>query len=198
MLRIGLTGGIGSGKSTVAAHFARLGTPVIDTDEIARNLVMPEKPAYRYIVHHFGQEVVQADGHIDRARLRQIVFDDAEKRKTLEAILHPRIHAQLMARAAELRAPYCVFVIPLLIESRADYAIGRLLVVDVDEDVQLKRVVARGLSDDQARKMIAAQASRAERLQRADDVIENRSSIADLEAQVGKLHEKYLALAHVA
>lgn len=198
MLRIGLTGGIGSGKSTVAMHFARLGAPVIDTDEIARDLAMPEKPAYRYIVHHFGQEIVQPDGHLDRARLRQIVFDDAEKRKTLEGILHPRIHAQLMARAAELRAPYCVFVIPLLIESRTDYGIGRILVVDVDPDAQLERVVARGLSNDQARKIIAAQASRAERLQRADDVIENRGSIADLETQVDKLHEKYLALAQIA
>lgn len=197
MLRIGLTGGIGSGKSTVAAQFARRGTPIIDTDEIAHALVLPEKPAYRYIVHHFGQDIVQADGNIDRARLRQIVFDDAEKRKTLESILHPRIHAQLMARAAELRAPYCLFVIPLLIESRTDYGIDRVLVVDVEPELQLQRVVARGLGADQAQKIIAAQADRAQRLQRADDVIENRGSLAELEIRVDELHEKYLALTRV-
>jgi dephospho-CoA kinase len=196
MLRIGLTGGIGSGKTTVADMFAGHGVPVIDADEIARALVTPYQPAYDEIIEAFGRAIVDDDGNIDRDKLRQLVFDNTQRRQELEAILHPRVRTEIHHRSLELDAPYCVIVIPLLIEADQLDLVERVLVVDLDEEKQVQRVGARsGLSEAEVRKIIAAQIERSERLRHADDVIENNADLASLEAQVEKLHRRYLTLA---
>ena len=143
MLRIGLTGGIGSGKSTVAALFAHRGIPVIDTDVIARELVGPGQPALAEIAREFGNDLVTANGELDRGRLRQRVFDDPAARRRLEAILHPRIRAAVQQRLAALDTPYCLIVIPLLVETKFDEFVDRVLVVDVDEEYQRERTSRR-------------------------------------------------------
>jgi dephospho-CoA kinase len=196
MLRIGLTGGIGSGKTTVANMFAGHGVPVIDADEITRALVAPSQPAYDEIVEAFGGDIVDSDGNIDRDKLRQLAFDDIQRRQELEAILHPRVRTEIHHQSLELDAPYCVIVIPLLIEADQLDLVERVLVVDLDEEKQVQRVGARsGLSNTEVRKIIAAQMERSERLRHADDVIANNADLASLKAQVEKLHRRYLALA---
>ncbi len=196
MLRIGLTGGIGSGKTTVADMFANHGVPVIDADEIARALVAPYQPAYDEIIEAFGRDIVDGDGNIDRDKLRRLVFDDTQRRRELEAILWPRVRTEIHHQSVELDAPYCIIVIPLLIEADQLDLVERVLVVDLDEEKQLQRVGARiGLSEAEVRKIIAAQIERSERLRHADDVIENNADMASLGAQVEKLHRRYLALA---
>lgn len=196
MLRIGLTGGIGSGKTTVADMFANHGVPVIDADEIARALVAPYQPAYDEIINAFGRDIVDGDGNIDRDKLRRLVFDDAQRRRELEAILHPRVRTEIHHQSVELDAPYCIIVIPLLIEADQLDLVERVLVVDLDEEKQVQRVGPRSaLSEAEVRKIIAAQIERSERLRHADDVIENNADMASLGAQVEKLHRRYLALA---
>ena len=196
MLRIGLTGGIGSGKTTVADMLANHGVPVIDADEIARALVAPHQPAYDEIIEAFGRDIVDGDGNIDRDKLRRLVFDDTQRRRELEAILWPRVRTEIHHQSVELDAPYCIIVIPLLIEADQLDLVERVLVVDLDEEKQLQRVGARiGLSEAEVRKIIAAQIERSERLRHADDVIENNADMASLKAQVEKLHRRYLALA---
>ncbi len=196
MLRIGLTGGIGSGKTTVADMFANHGVPVIDADEIARALVAPYQPAYDEIIDAFGRDIVDGDGNIDRDKLRRLVFDDTQRRRELEAILHPRVRTEIHHQSVELDAPYCIIVIPLLIEADHLDLVERVLVVDLDEEKQVHRVGARsGLSEAEVRQIIAAQIERSERLRHADDVIDNNADMASLEAQVEKLHRRYLALA---
>ncbi len=196
MLRVGLTGGIGSGKSTAAAIFAGHGVPIIDADEIARRLVAPAEPAFREIVQAFGKEVVAADGNLDRQRLRKIVFEDAPRRHQLEAILHPRVHDEIERQTRRVDAPYCIIVIPLLIEADQRDLVDRIVVIDVDEELQRQRVAARGqLPEEQIRQIIAAQLSRSERLRYADDVILNNATLADLRVSVDRLHERYLAIA---
>ena len=196
MLRIGLTGGIGSGKTTVADMFANHGSPVIDADEIARALVAPYQPAYDEIIEAFGRDIVDGEGNIDRDKLRRLVFDDTQRRRELEAILHPRVRTEIHHQSVELDAPYCIIVIPLLIEADQLDLVERVLVIDLDEEKQVHRVGARsGLSEAEVRKIIAAQIERSERLRHADDVIENNADMASLEAQVEKLHRRYLALA---
>ena len=196
MLRIGLTGGIGSGKTTVADMFANHGVPVIDADDIARALVAPYQPAYDEIIEAFGRDIVDGDGNIDRDKLRRLVFDDTQRRRELEAILWPRVRTEIHHQSVELDAPYCIIVIPLLIEADQLDLVERVLVVDLDEEKQLQRVGARiGLSEAEVRKIIAAQIERSERLRHADDVIENNADMASLKAQVEKLHRRYLALA---
>lgn len=196
MLRIGLTGGIGSGKSTVAALFAARGVPVIDADAIARELVEPGHAALADIVAAFGAGVLDADGRLDRARLRARVFDDAAQRTRLEAILHPRIHAVMAQRAAAQTAPYVLLVIPLLFEAGQRTLVDRVLVVDVPVEQQRVRVAARDpLPPEQIDAILAAQLSREQRLAGADEVIDNSGDAAALERQVEELHRRYLQMA---
>lgn len=199
MLRVGLTGGIGSGKSTVATLFARHGVPIIDTDEIARTLAAPDAPAHREIVLAFGPEVLGATGEIDRVQLRKIVFGNTAERRRLEAILHPRIRTEATARTSALRAAYCLVVVPLLIEAGFTDLVDRVLVVDADENLRRERAKTRGgLGEAEVRNIMASQLDRQERLQKADDVIVNNSDIAHLEREVARLHSTYLTLASAA
>ncbi|MEE9560145.1 MAG: dephospho-CoA kinase [Acidiferrobacterales bacterium] len=196
MLRIGLTGGIGSGKSSAAAMFARRGVPVIDADEIAKQLVAPGQPAYERIIQRFGKEFVDANGFIDRGRLRRHVFDDPASRRELEAILHPRVRQQIQRQLRALRAPYCVIVIPLIFEANQQDLVDRILVIDAAEDTQVQRVAARSsLADDEIRKIIAAQIGRNVRLRQAHDVITNEGELEQLEERVNAFHTRYLDLA---
>jgi len=196
MLRIGLTGGIGSGKSAAALLFSARGAPIIDTDEIARALVEPGQPAYDEIIKRFGETILDGNRRIDRDKLRERVFDNATERQRLEAILHPRIREVVRAKIADLDGPYCIVVVPLLIESGFDDLVDRILVVDTNENLQIQRTVTRsGLSEPEIRKIMSAQATRAQRLQRADDVIENNADRKQLEKEVERLHHWYLSLA---
>jgi dephospho-CoA kinase len=196
-LRIGLTGGIASGKSTVAQRFMELGVPVIDADEVARAVVLPGQPGLARVVEKFGAGVLSADGHLDRRALRIQVFSDPALRKELEAILHPLIRAEMERRAATAGGDvYVVMAIPLLVESGGRNRVDRILVVDVDEAVQLQRVMARDSSTiEEARAILAAQASRAARLKAADDVLVNSGTVSELRQAVDRLHERYLGLA---
>lgn len=195
-LRIGLTGGIASGKSTVAEMFADLGVPVIDTDVIARELVAPGCPALEEIRDAFGGSVMLADGSLDRAALRRAIFSDAGKRRRLESILHPRIGEETRRLAGSAGGPYQLIVVPLLVESPLRSFVDRVLVVDCDPDLQVQRLIERDAdNEEQARRMIAAQASRAARLAIADDVIDNDGDFEQARARVRELHSQYLALA---
>ena len=195
-LRVGLTGGIASGKSTVADLFAALGVPVIDTDIIAREVVEPGQPALDEIRAEFGEGVLAADGGLDRARMRELVFSDHELRRTLEAILHPRIGAAAIDQASAAGGVYQIIVVPLLTESALKDAMHRILVVDCSEETQLQRLLKRDTETvAQAQRILAAQASREERLAIADDVITNDASLDELRNQVTALHHRYLELA---
>ena len=196
-LRIGLTGGIASGKSTVTQRFAELGVSVIDADVASRSVVEPGTPGLAQVVQRFGPEVLDAQGRLDRRALRALIFNDTDSRRALDAILHPLIRAEMELKAAAAQGPYVVMSIPLLIESgNARARVDRVLVVDVDETLQLQRVQARdGGSADQARAILASQASRSARLAEADDVLLNAGSVADLRHAVDRLHEQYLQLA---
>jgi len=196
VLRIGLTGGIGSGKSAAALLFSSRGVPVIDTDDIARVLVEPGQPAYDEIIRNFGEGILDRNRRIDRDKLRERVFDNAVERQRLEASLHPRIREVVRTKVAELDAPYCIVVVPLLIESGFNDLVDRVLVVDAPETLQVQRTMVRsGLNELEIRKIISAQATRAQRLQRADDVIENNADRKQLEKEVERLHHWYLSLA---
>ena len=195
-LRIGLTGGIASGKSTVAQRFSDLGIPVIDADEAARAVVAPGTPGLARVVERFGAGVVDTQGALDRRALRHLIFEDPGARRDLEAILHPLIRAAMEQSAAAAAGPYIVMAIPLLVESGADDRVDRILVVDVDESVQLQRVMSRdGSSLEQARAILASQASRAARLAAADDVVTNEGTVTDLRQAIDGLHAQYLRLA---
>jgi dephospho-CoA kinase len=194
--RVGLTGGIASGKTTVAKLFAALGVPVIDTDEIARAVVARGTPLLASIGERFGAAVIAPDGGLDRRALRDRVFADAQLRRELEALTHPAIRAEMEARSASAGGRYQLIVIPLLIETGAASQVNRVLVVDCAEDTQLRRLRARdGCSGEQAAAMLAAQAPRSARLAAADDVITNEGDLAALRDQVEQLHARYLELA---
>ncbi|MEE8539065.1 MAG: dephospho-CoA kinase [Woeseiaceae bacterium] len=195
-LRIGLTGGIASGKSTIADLFAAHGVAVIDTDVMARQLVEPGKPALDEIRSAFGSRVFDSDGRLDRRSMRELVFSDASRRAQLESILHPRIRAETAAQSAAAGGPYQIIVVPLLVESPIRQFMDRILVVDCDEDTQLRRLLARDAEDEsQARRIMAAQASRTDRLAIADDVISNNDDLGSTRSQVDVLHSEYLSLA---
>jgi dephospho-CoA kinase len=196
VLRVGLTGGIASGKSTVANLFARRGVPVIDTDEISHAVVAPGQPALEKIVQEFGSGILGADGGLDRRRMRALIFIDPERRQQLESILHPVILSELKRLSAEAGGPYQVLVIPLLVEGGLEDDVDRVLVVDVSPERQVERLLQRDAQNPkQAQAMIAAQAQRQIRLATADDVIANDGTLTELESQVERLHEHYLRLA---
>ncbi|MFO1429253.1 MAG: dephospho-CoA kinase [Candidatus Competibacteraceae bacterium] len=196
LLVVALTGGIGSGKTAVSEAFARHGVPVIDTDILAREVVEPGRPALQEIVEVFGEACLNAAGSLDRTYLRRVIFADAGRRQELEAILHPRILRALRERLATLQVPYCLVAVPLLVETGLDKQFERILLVDVPEKVQIERVMARDRVDaEQARRILSQQASRAQRLAVADEVIENTGTLAELEDKVTVLHQQYLALA---
>jgi dephospho-CoA kinase len=197
-LRIGLTGGIASGKSTVAQRFLELGVPVIDADESSRFVVAAGQPGWAEVTQRFGTGILTAGGELDRRALRNMVFADSERRRELEAILHPLIRADMERRASAAVGPYLVLAIPLLVEGGPSHRIDRILVVDLPEDVQLERVMNRdGGTMEQARAILAAQASRASRIQAADDVLLNSGTVSELRQAVDGLHERYLRLAAI-
>ena len=193
-LVIGLTGGIGSGKSAVAEEFARLGATVVDTDAIAHELTAPGGAAVAEVMRHFGSAFVDASGAMNRKRMRDLVFSDAEEKQRLEALLHPMIRAESARRIAVAAGPYAVLVVPLLIESPGyRERVGRVLVVDCPEELQIARVRQRsGLPEGEIRRIIAAQLQREKRLAAADDMINNSGTIAAMQQQVRRLHETYL------
>jgi dephospho-CoA kinase len=194
--RVGLTGGIASGKSTVARLFEALGVPVIDTDVLAREVVAPGQPLLQQIAERFGAGVLAADGSLDRAALRTLVFADPAARTDLEQLTHPAIRALLEERSAAAGGQYQVHVIPLLVETAGRSRVDRVLVVDCSEDLQIRRLQARdGSTLEQARKILAAQATRAARLAVADDVIVNDGELAAVRDQVAELHARYRRLA---
>ncbi|MCR4300528.1 MAG: dephospho-CoA kinase [Sulfuricaulis sp.] len=199
MLRVGLTGGIGSGKSTIAPLFAMRGVPIIDTDEIAHNLTEPGQEAFIEIVRIFGDKILDEGLRINRDKLRERVFDNADDRRRLENILHPRIRAIVREKLAALEAAYVIVVVPLLVESGFTDLVDRVLVVDTFENVQIQRTTARtGLSEPEIRKIMSAQATRAQRLQQANDVIENNADRKHLESEVERMHQWYQSLATTA
>ncbi len=194
---VGLTGGIGSGKSTVANLFAELGADIIDADIIAREVVAPGEPALAAIAEHFGPEVLTASGELDRRALRASVFGNTQEKDWLNALLHPVIRERMVAACAASTSPYCLLVVPLLVENNLTGLCQRVLVVDVSPDTQLERTMTRDSADEaQIRAIMAAQASREQRLAAADDVINNNSpDKAGLQSEVVRLHRHYLAQA---
>lgn len=194
---VGLTGGIGSGKSTVANLFAELGVDIIDADIIAREVVAPGEPALAAIAAHFGPGVMAASGHLNRRALRERVFNHPQEKAWLNALLHPMIRERMVTACAASVSPYCLLVVPLLVENKLTSLCQRVLVVDVSPDTQLQRTVKRDSSSEtQIRAIMAAQASREQRLAAADDVINNNSpDQAGLLKEVQQLHQYYLAQA---
>lgn len=194
--RVVLTGGIASGKTAVANEFVELGIVVIDTDQLSRDVVAPGTPGLSQISKEFGPEVIDDDGTLDRRKLRQLVFADSEKRRRLEAIVHPAVREELRRRSLTAESPYQIHAIPLFAEGGAKGDYDRVLVVDCPESLQIQRVMQRDQVDEvQARQVLAAQATRQQRLAIADDVIINDANIDSLRAQVTALHGHYLALA---
>jgi len=194
---VGLTGGIGSGKSAASDRFGELGAGVVDTDEISRELTAPAGAAMEEIRKQFGPEFITVDGGLDRARMRRLVFADAAARKKLEAVLHPLIRARTRTAIAAAAQPYVVVVVPLLLETGAcAELVKRVLVVDCEEAEQVRRTMARsGMSAGEVREIMATQLARAERLRRADDVLANDGDLPALQRRVARLHAQYLDLA---
>lgn len=197
MLKIGLTGGIASGKSTVAREFLRLGVPVMDADTIARSLTLPGTEGLERLVRELGPDILDAAGGLDRPRLRQRLFTNAGLRRRVEALLHPLILGEMRRALGRMQAPYAVAVIPLLAEVPAARSlVDRVLVVDAPEDLQLRRLMSRdGESEAAARRILAAQANRVERAALQDDMLVNTGSRRDLRSAVQRLHSFYLELA---
>lgn len=195
-LRIGLTGGVASGKSTVARRFMELGVPVIDADAASRAVVAPGTPGLELVAGRFGARVLAGNGELDRRALRSLIFADQDARRSLERMLHPLIREHMEESAAAAQGPYIVMAIPLLIEGGSRDRVDRVLVADIDAAVQLQRLMARdGGSLEQARAILDSQAPRSVRLAAADDVIPNAGSVTDLRQAVDRLHERYLCLA---
>jgi dephospho-CoA kinase len=197
MLKVGLTGGVASGKSTVAAEFARLGVPVVDADRIAHELTAPGKPGLSALRTTLGDEILDPRGNLDRGRMRRRLFSDAVLRKRVEALLHPLIIEALARELDTAQGAYCVAVIPLLVESSAARALmDRVLVVDCSEQVQMTRLMSRdGENEAGAHAMLAAQADRTRRLAAGDDILVNEDGLAQLQNAVHRLHAFYLEIA---
>ena len=196
MIRIGLTGGIGSGKSAVADRFKRYGIPVIDSDILTRELVVPGSSALQDIVQRFGETITNPEGQLDRKALRKIIFEDRQARRDLESILHPAVREEINKRLNGLNAPYCLVVIPLMVESGMTTMFERIIVVDCSEAQQIERVMQRdSCSEQEARNILNSQASRRDRLNIATDIIQNTGDFNDLERKVERLHHFFLGLA---
>ncbi|MBL0526548.1 dephospho-CoA kinase [Aeromonas dhakensis] len=197
MYVVAITGGIGSGKTTVANQFAELGIEVVDADIIAREVVEPGTPALAAIAAHFGADVIAPDGRLDRRQLRERVFTDPQAKDWLNALLHPLIRSEMQRQCAAARSPYCLLVVPLLVENRLTALANRVLVIDVDEATQIERTCRRdGVSREQAEAILAAQASRTERLAAADDVLDNQNGTPEaIKSRIFALHETYLVFA---
>ena len=192
---LGLTGGIGSGKSAAAKHFASLGVHTVDADHAARWVVEPGRPALAKIAEHFGTQVLQSDGQLDRAALRQEIFREPEQRLWLEALLHPLIGQEISNNLALAESPYAILVSPLLIESGQHQLTQRILVVDTPESLQMQRTIARDqVSEQQVQAILQVQASREQRLSKAHDVLVNDQDLSWLESEVRRLHDFYLNL----
>lgn len=192
---LGLTGGIGSGKSAAAERFAELGVHVVDADQVARSVVEPGSAALAQIVDRFGVPILASSGELNRAALRERIFTSVEDRHWLERLLHPLIRQEIWASLSRAESPYAVLVSPLLVESRQHEQVDRVLVVDVPEDLQLQRVLARDqVSEDQVRAILAAQARREDRLRHANDVLVNDRDRSWLRQEVDRLHDRYLQL----
>lgn len=199
MYVIGVTGGIGSGKSAVSDYFASLGVTVVDADIAARIVVEPGKPALTSVAERFGEIVIAEDGLLNRKALRDIVFSDPAQRAWLEKLLHPLIYQEITQQLANANSPYVLLVSPLLVETGQNRLTHRILVVDVPEELQIQRTVNRdNNSQAQVRAIMAAQTDRQKRLSYADDVIVNDKSLDLLHQQIDTLHQKYLALANDA
>lgn len=197
-LLIGLTGGIGSGKSTVAELFKKRGANYVDADVVARDVVAPGTDALTAISAKFGSEILQQDGQLNRAKLRQVIFQDTSAKHWLESLLHPAIRQQMLQQLAASQTPYTLLVAPLLLENGLHKLVERVLVIDVTEQTQLARTIQRDSnSAEQVKAIMAAQLSREQRLTLADDIIDNNGSAKDLDAQVDYLHAKYLELSAI-
>lgn len=192
---IGITGGIGSGKTSATNIFQSLGVPVIDADVISRNLVKDGQPALKEIVDEFGKNILDNEGELRRDVMRERVFNDADARARLESIIHPKVSTEIRKQLDEVDYPYCIISSPLLLEAQSDLPVNRILVIDTHEENQLERASKRdGTSKEAIRKILASQASRKERMDKADDVIVNNSDLDYLENQVNELHHHYLKL----
>ena len=195
VLKVGLTGGIGSGKTTVSDLFAELKVPIIDADRISRESVKKGQPAYDKILSLFGRDVIDNKGELRRDYLRLVVFSNTVLKKQLESVIHPEVRKRTLEMLATVHHPYCIISIPLLIESGLQHTVDRILVVDIPEQIQIIRACARdSVSQEEIMKIIHSQVTREERLQQADDIITNDSDILHLKSQVIKLNEKYLKL----
>lgn len=191
---VGLTGGIGSGKSAAMAVFEKLGIGCVDADVVAREVVEPGQPALSAIAKRFGDAVLTEDGRLDRSALRRRIFSDSDEKRWLEALLHPLIRSEMQRQLTAQSSPYSVLVAPLLFENNLDRECDTSVLIDVPESVQVERVVARdGGSEEQARAIIRQQMPREEKLKRADHVVSNTGSLDDLEAQLVALHERFVA-----
>jgi dephospho-CoA kinase len=192
---VGLTGGIGSGKTTVADEFARLGITLVDADVIARDVVKPGSNCLNAIVKQFGEQMLLPDQTLDRAQLRTAIFSDADKKRWLNALMHPAIREQMLKELSEAESDYCFLVAPLLFENQLEQYVHSSVVVDVPEQVQVSRTTSRDdVSTEQVKNIIKAQISRADRLAKADVVINNNLPWAEVKPQIEQLHAKYMAL----
>ncbi|WP_461602962.1 dephospho-CoA kinase [Aeromonas rivipollensis] len=197
MYVVAITGGIGSGKTTVANQFAALGIEVVDADLIAREVVEPGTPVLAAIASHFGPGILDEQGRLDRRAMRERIFSDPAAKSWLNALLHPIIRSEMLRQCAAANSPYCLLVVPLLVENRLTELADRVLVIDVDKATQVERTCRRdGVSREQAQAILASQASRSERLAMADDVLDNQSGTTEtIRERILALHETYLAFA---
>lgn len=195
MLIIGLTGGMGSGKSTTAHYFSKLGIEVLDTDKVAHLITEPDQPALKEIIKHFGEEFINEDGQLNRKKLRTNILSNLNEKKWLESLLHPLILKEIKEQLKKVKSPYCLVVIPLLFEVHLENFVDRVLVIDTSEENQMKRTFARGdWAKEEIEIMMHCQVTRSERTVRADDMINNDGSLEELEKQVQMLHQKYLSI----
>jgi len=195
VLTIALTGGIGSGKTSIASIFKSLGVPIIDSDTISKEIILPGKPCFKDIVNEFGEEILTNKGTIDRYKLRDIIFNNDKARIKLENITHPIIFKNIDIQISLTNYPYCLVIVPLLIETKSVKYFDKVLLVDTLENIQFERVTKRdSISPTLLRKIIKTQATRSERLKYADDIIENNNEIGNLNEYINILHKKYLTL----